>query len=181
MFINDLTNIDWLKIFCKTIKWSSALKRTFLHVTNKAHSFHLIPYQHNARKETHTIPTHIYPYDVKKTYVHNYYLCMRVFYFACYFSKNARKYFSKILTFFSFIPQGRELLFLSTKWVTDWRREGEREISCKNWFMEMHDRMQIRPILILWNIIDSFIAPDTYISKQKNISSDAKILFEVIW
>ena len=127
MFINDLTNIDWLKIFCKTIKWSSALKRTFLHVTNKAHSFHLIPYQHNARKETHTIPTHIYPYDVKKTYVHNYYLCMRVFYFACYFSKNARKYFSKILTFFSFIPQGRELLFLSTKWVTDWRREGERE------------------------------------------------------
>ena len=84
----------WLtENFYKTMKWSSALKRTFLHVTNKAHSFHLIPYQHNARKETHTIPTYMYPCDVKKTYVHNYYLCMRVFYFACNFSKNAGKYF----------------------------------------------------------------------------------------
>ena len=65
--VYKLLDKHWLtESFYKTIKWSSALKRTFLHVTNKAHSYHIILYQHNARKETHTTTSYLYTSDVKK-------------------------------------------------------------------------------------------------------------------
>ena len=99
--------------------------------------------------------------------MHNYYLCMLVYYFACKnFTKMHENIFRKQSHSLYFVPQGRELLTIITLKLCQLERERERD-AVTSWFMVMHDRMQIRLILILWNSIDSFIASDSYISKQK--------------